>query len=313
MVIGVAFLLQLQRDANESGGEVDAGDVVERPRELERRAADGAAQIEGFPPRAVFRVLNADFGRADAEIGHAVVRRAVMGLTILRYSCVGLVHRLRLGQRLLGFNIPQAGVLEEVPAEGIAHVARRLVAGGVPGTAFDQVMPRVESGRGEIIVIRMNLKTFEAVNRRLGPLPNVADEIVKLAEAELVHRARRGPMLQVDIARRFRPVRLVGNLMQVVQPPPLGLGGKADRAAGLCRHPVAKRLRFKLIHFDGPVPRHVDDLGHRAQFMVRSSPLRRRSVSISAEAGTANVGTSIQKRGCSAREKSSHLRPSSVQ
>src|SRR5690554_3202643 len=100
-------------------------------------------------------------------------------------------------------------MLEKMPAKGIAGITGGLVAGRNPGAALDQVVAVIEGGGGKVVVERMHLEAGEAVDGGFGPLPDVADKIVDAVHLETVHRAGRGIMLQVDVARRPRPVRLI--------------------------------------------------------------------------------------------------------
>ena len=92
-----------------------------------------------------------------------------------------------------------------------------------------------------------------------------------------VHRTRRGPMLQIDVARCCLPIRLVRDVVQVPQPIPFGLGRQPNRFARLVRQPVAESLGLQIVHLGGPIPRHVDDLGHRpeAEAVRRIDPEQR--------------------------------------
>ena len=84
-------------------------------------------------------------------------------------------------------------------------------------------------------------------------------------KGKAIHRAGRGPVLQIDVARRLLPIGLVRDVVQVPQPVPLGLGRQPQGLSGLARQPVAKGLGLEVIHLDRPVPGHVDDLGHGPQ------------------------------------------------
>ena len=81
-------------------------------------------------------------------------------------------------------HITETGMLEEMAAEGIAGITGGLVAGGDPGAPFDQVVAGVEGGGGKIIVPGMDPEAMERIDRGLGPLPDIADHIKKIAETE---------------------------------------------------------------------------------------------------------------------------------
>ena len=193
-----------------------------------------------------------------------------MGFAVLRNGGIGLVHRFRHGQRLLRLHVTQARVLKEMPPEGVAAVAGRLVAGRNPRAALDQVVLRIESRRGEVIVAGMDLKPVKARNRRFRPLPDIADEVEKFPEGETIHRARRGPVFQIDVPRGLLPIGLVRDIVQVPQSIPLGLGRQPQGLAGLARQPVAEGLGLEVIHLNRPIPGHVDDLGHGPQAVARA-------------------------------------------
>jgi len=111
----------------------------------------------------------------------------------------------------------------------------------------------------------MHGEPLETGNRRFRPLPDIADNVVKLAERETVDGARRRPVLEVDVARRCFPVRLVRDVVQVAQAIPFIFRGQAHPVAGFGGQPVAKRLGLEIIDLHGPVPGHVDLAGHGPQ------------------------------------------------
>ena len=47
----------------------------------------------------------------------------------------------------------------------------------------------VEGGHGEVVVDRVRLETFEGIDGRLGPLPDIADHVIEIAMGKTVHRA----------------------------------------------------------------------------------------------------------------------------
>ena len=84
---------------------------------------------------------------------------------------------------------------------------------------------------GEIIVCRVNFKAIEPVDRCLGPLPNVSDQIEQTAfEFVLVDRAWRHRAFEVDVSWRGIPVRLVGG-QRLAHLMPFGFGWHANMGA----------------------------------------------------------------------------------
>jgi hypothetical protein len=128
------------------------------------------------------------------------VLRSEVEVAVLRDRLVGLVDLAADAHRLLGLDVPEAGVLEEVPAERVARVERRLVAGRDPGAALDEVVLLVEGRRAEVVVERMHVEAGEAEDRGLRPLPDVPDQVVERADPMSRHRRRRGVVLEVDVA-----------------------------------------------------------------------------------------------------------------
>ena len=147
-----------------------------------------------------------------------------MGFAVLRNGGIRLVHRLGHRQRLLRLHVTQSRVLKEVPPEGVAAIAGRLVAGRNPRAAFDQVVLRIKSRSGKIVVAGMDLEPVKTRDRRLRPLPDIANDVEKLPEREAIHRARRGPMFQIDVPRGLAANRA-------------GPGSRAGPAAGATRLP----------------------------------------------------------------------------
>ena len=131
-----------------------------------------------------------------------------MKFTVLRQQIVGFIEVSGglLDPRGVGVlssnHIAKPGVLKEMAAEGVARVCVGFVAGRDPAAAFDEVVFVVKSGRGEIVVPRVNFKTFERVDGGFRPLPDVADDIVKpILEGEAVDRTTRRAMFQIEVAR----------------------------------------------------------------------------------------------------------------
>ena len=85
----------------------------------------------------------------------------------------------RISTCVVGFDVAESGVLEEMAAEGVARVARGLVAGGDPRAALDQVVPGVEGGGGEIVVEGMDPEPGKPGDGGFGPLPDVAHHVAE--------------------------------------------------------------------------------------------------------------------------------------
>ena len=112
----------------------------------------------------------------------------------------------------------------------------------------------------------MNGKAGKRVDRGLGPLPYIADQIIVITGLKTIHRTGRTPVFQIDITGGRIPIRLVQQIATIIQPMPLILGGQPDRFSCLCRFPGTTRLGLQTVDLHRPVPGHVDLTGHGAQF-----------------------------------------------
>ena len=131
----------------------------------------------------------ADPGAGHGKVGHAEVLRPVVGIAVLGRQGIALVLVVVDRHRRAALHVAEAGVLEEVPPEGVARIAGGLVAGGDPGAPLDQVVPGIEGRGGEIVVPGMDLEAVEGVDRGLGPLPDIAEHVEEIAGPEPVDRA----------------------------------------------------------------------------------------------------------------------------
>ena len=104
----------------------------------------------------------------------------------------------------------------------------------------------------------MHLEALEGHDRGAGPLPDVADHVVEVALRIGIDRHARGPVFQIDVARRPPPIRLIGGdcrRERVPQRIPVSLGRQLDVLAGTGGEPRTIRLRFQAVHLDRPVER----------------------------------------------------------
>ena len=198
---------------------------TEQPMSRQRRAA--VAGTWGIAAATQARgKLGTPSGRRRGARPHSGVK--IVELEILRDELVGLVEprtrRDGVAARLLD-DRAEAGVLEEVAAEGVAGALERLVARGDPRAAFHEVVAAVERGHGEVVVERMHLEALEGHDRRARPLPHVADDVAELPLRKRRHRAARREVLEVDVARRHVPRGLVAR-HAVAEGLPVGLGGQ---------------------------------------------------------------------------------------
>jgi len=200
---------QLRTDADEAGGEIDTGDLIEMAGQLKRRPTGGAAKIECLAGQFVAHRFDGQMGQRFREVGDAEIVVAVMEFDVFRYQPVGFVVRCRLGGHRIGDDIAETGVLEEVPAEGVARHRRCFVATGNPRATLEQVVALVECGRREIVVDRMDFEAGKRINRRFQPLPDIADDIKEGAVREAIDRTARCCLAQPDICRHL--ARQVGN------------------------------------------------------------------------------------------------------
>ena len=79
-------------------------------------------------------------------------------------------------------------------------------------------------------------------------------------------------MFQVDVARGFVPVRLIGDLVRVPEAIPLVFCWQAQGFACFLRQPFTKRLGFETVDFYRPIPGHFDDLRHSAELIRGTVP-----------------------------------------
>ena len=100
LIAEMAVLLQQAGDVDETGREVDGGDMVEAPRQLKGGAPDGAPQIEGPAPGAFCRI-GAEPRQPRRKVGDAKFVGAVVGVAVLREGGVGMVAGI--GGRKGGF------------------------------------------------------------------------------------------------------------------------------------------------------------------------------------------------------------------
>ena len=234
-------------------------------RELEGGAAGGAAEVERAACRAVAHRGDGDLRQCAREVGHAEALVAEVEFGVFRQLPVGLVIDIGRHSRRIGDHVAQPRVLEEVAAESIARGADALVATGGPGAALHEVVAAVEGGRGEVVVDVVDAEALERVDRRLGPLPDVADHVVEGTLRVTIDRAARGTVVEMQVGGGRAVVRHLGDAGDVVEAVPLVLGGQTVVAPGDGRHPAAEGLGFEAIDLDRPVPRHRHHLGHQAQ------------------------------------------------
>jgi hypothetical protein len=142
----------------------------------------------------------------------------------------------------------------------------RLVAAGNPRTALDQVVAAVEGGRGEVVVDGVYVETVEGVDRRLGPLPHVADHVEEVAVGERVDRTG----LEAQWSRcRLAATRASAALRST---PAASYrryhSSSVGRRTGWpvsCGLPAAEGARFVAVGFGRPVPGHRHFFEHQAQ------------------------------------------------
>ena len=75
----------------------------------------------------------------------------------------------------------------------------------------------------------MDFESFVTGNGGLCPLPDIADQVVKIAGFEQIDRTRTLKMFQIDVARRALPIGQVGDIGPIAQDIPLLLCHKPDR------------------------------------------------------------------------------------
>ena len=116
-------------------------------------------------------------------------------------------------------------------SESVTGIFDRVVPSRNPTTTFEQVVFPIKSWCGEIIISRVDFKAVETVDRCLGPLPNVPNQIEQAAwEFVLVDRAWRHRAFEIDVPRRGIPVWLVGG-QWLAHLMPFGFGWHANMGA----------------------------------------------------------------------------------
>ena len=168
-------------------------------------APHGASQVERLLPWALLHELQT---QVRASLG--VVRDAEQLLPVVELTVLA-DHRVRFidieGHRdgLVGLDVAETRVLKEMTTKGVARITGRLVSGRDPRTSLDQIVLRVERRSGEVVVVRMDLEAVKSRDGRLGPLPDVAHDVVEIAEAELRDGTSRGVVFEIDVARAPAP------------------------------------------------------------------------------------------------------------
>mmetsp|Transcript_47204 Transcript_47204/g.101029 ORF Transcript_47204/g.101029 Transcript_47204/m.101029 type:complete len:352 (-) Transcript_47204:531-1586(-) len=119
----------------------------------------------------------------------------------------------------------------------------------------------VEGGHREVVVQGVDLVAFVGVDRRLGVLPDVADDVEELALLILVDRAGASEVLQIHVAWSLGPAPLIrvgcsqGGVPHVQ---PLSFRRQSESSACLLGLPLAEGVRFQLVHLRWPRPLHGD-------------------------------------------------------
>src|SRR5690606_15226874 len=124
--------------------------------------------------------------------------------------------------------------------------------------------------RAEIIVVGMDFETFERIDRRLRPLPDIADDIVEFTLRKFVDRITGCQMVEMNIGCGGLPERNLGQSRHVVQPVPLVLCRQSVRLTGGRRFPVAESLGRMVIDLHRPIPGHGHYPRDRAKAPLRA-------------------------------------------
>ena len=108
---------------------------------------------------------------------------------------------------------------------------------------------------------------FEPVKRVNGctcPLPDVANDIVKIAMFELVDRNSATATDKPSLGRCF-----LRNFTDVVNSGPFIFGWQTIRLPRLCSFPGTEGRRFVIVDFNWSMPGHIDLAAHQAKCPTR--------------------------------------------
>ena len=204
--------------------------------QLEAGPSGRAAQVQGALQRAAAGQFAADLGAAHGEVRHAEERRRRSGIR----STGRPARRSRRRRRARRPPVPSR--------RSGSRRAGRSAGGRRSGCG---AWPRCRSRSSEPPLIRLCLLSKVGVekssysgctakpgkprDRRLGPLPDVADDVAEAAVQVRVDGRRRGPAGQLDVAGRRGAVGLVGQ----ARPGPAG-GTTPLRSAGGWAGPPAR-------------------------------------------------------------------------
>ncbi len=254
---------ELDAEVDEAHREVDAGHRLEMTRQLEAGTTGGTAEIEGALARSTGGRGEHALAEMGGKIGHREIALPIVKLEILRHQQIALVMRDRLWRQGRRLDVTQAGVLKKVPAESVAAMQTRLIAAGDPAAAFDQMMAAIEGRRTEVVIERMHLEAGKRRDRRLRPLPDIADDVEELAVREAIDRTGGGFVIEMQLRRRRR-CRHFATGAVLRQGMPLRLTRQTQAAPRRLAQPAHIGARFMRIDLDRPVPWHVDLFAEQA-------------------------------------------------
>ncbi len=190
-------------------------------------------------------------------------------MAVLRYRYIALVD-WSFRQSIVGTHIAKAGVLKEMPAEGVACLFLTFVTETDERTTFDEVVTLIEGGYGKVVVVGMHAKTGKGINGRFRPLPDIADDIVKTAVAVSIDRAGGSAVGKANLRwRQFAPTVVVRQPREIAQTSPLIFAGQTQGDSRLRRFPAAEGRRLVVVDLHWPRPGQGTLLGNQAQAPTR--------------------------------------------
>ena len=134
-------------------------------------------------------------------------------------------------------------------------------------TSSQNIILATETGCGEIFIELMVLEILEGVVGGPRQLPDVAHEVIDLAELEQVDGVGGTPVLHVDVAHVPHGHSAVVALEVLPHGQVLVLDGHLQLQSQLLALPGAEGLGFMVVHFCRPVQRQLDQLGQCLQLV----------------------------------------------
>lgn len=98
---------------------------------------------------------------------------------------------------LSNLDIPETRKLMKMAPEGISCVPNCEVSSARKAASKKEVVTPITSGRAVVVISGVKFRLLEHINWCLRHLPDVAHDVIELAEPEHIHGAGRKPVLHV--------------------------------------------------------------------------------------------------------------------